>query len=208
LVDETIIESKADHLQSYLDVEPATGLGIRSKLRVGVSYSIWECDPETNAHCKLSRHSDGSGKCYGTVGDSIFTNYSNATKKALLVAAGKNDFTYPCSAANVMTPKVVGGKITPMYWYEDARYEPTDARVKEFSDLSKENYEIFNKQNNVFFWGMMLWTTLGLGMVSRCCVFSPRKQYLMSGVVGESKGLSTQSSAASSTAVSSTSSTE
>lgn len=207
LVDEALLDAKADHLQSYLDLEPATGLGIRSKLRFGVSYSIWECDPESNDHCKLSRHSDGTGKCYGTVGDDIFTSYANATKKALLVSAGKNDFTYPCSAANVMTPKVVGGKITPMFWYEDARSEVGAEEVEDFKALADEHKALFYKFFWVYYCGWMMWCTFGIGLFFRCCIFSPRKQFLMPGTVGGGANNATASSTTSS-AASTTSSTE
>lgn len=202
LVNETVLESKADHLQSYLDIEGATGLGVRSKLRFGVSYSIWECDPETNDHCKLSRHSDGSAKCYGTLGDEIFNSYGNATKKALLVANGKNDFTYPCSAANVMTPKVIGGKITPLYWYEDARDEADADKVEDLMTMSQKYYDNSNKFSTVFTLGWIIWFALGTSLLFRCLCFAPQREFLKQGAVSGVKGAmaaSTASSVASTT---------
>ncbi len=185
-----------------MDVMGATGLGIRSKLRFGVSYSIWECDPETNDHCKLSRHSDGSGKCYGNVGDSIFNNYGNATKKALLVAGGKNDFTYPCSAANVMTPKVVGGKITPMYWYEDARDEADDEKIEEITALGLKHFDNGNTFTHVYTFSWILWFALGTSLLFRCLCFAPPREFLKQGAVSGVNGAmagSTASSVASTT---------
>lgn len=93
--------------ESYIDIEPATGLGVRTNLRHGVSHSLWECDPESNDNCKLSK----GGKCYSS--------------------------TYPCSAANVFTPDVIGGKIIPTFWYEDKSQPASDDEITELS--SKAN---------------------------------------------------------------------
>jgi hypothetical protein len=38
---------------------------------------------------------------------------------------GRNNMTYPCSAANLFLPHVVGGKILPMYWYEGSMVHAT-----------------------------------------------------------------------------------
>ena len=89
--------------ESYIDIEPATGLGIRTNLRHGVSHSLWECDPESNDNCKLSK----GGSCYSS--------------------------TYPCSAANVFTPDVIGGKIIPTFWYEDKSQPASDDDITELS---------------------------------------------------------------------------
>ena len=37
---EEIVAQNKNMLQSYMDLEPATGLGIRSKLRFGIRYSV------------------------------------------------------------------------------------------------------------------------------------------------------------------------
>lgn len=197
LIDETTLASKVAHVQSHIDLEPATGLGVRSKLRFGVSYSIWECDPESNDKCKLSRHSDGSAKCYHNIGDEIFNNY-DATMKSLLNTAGTNDFTYPCSAANVFTPNVVGGKITPMYWYEDSREEIGNTEVQGLTALAKEHYQLSDSFNWVWYIGWTMWSVLGVGLSLRCFCFAPEKEYLKSGAVGEgNKNAATVSSTSS-----------
>lgn len=186
LVDGTLVMSKADDLQSYIDVEPATGLGIRSKMRFGVSYSLWECDPSTNENCKLSRNSDGSGSCYDKVGDEIFKNLNDTVKKKLESANTKN-FTYPCSAANIMSPKAVGGKIIPMYWYEDARNEVEEADIKVFSDMAKEYYVMFDDFMWVFTLGFFLFTALGMGLLLRCFWFAAPREFLKQGALGGAK---------------------
>lgn len=203
LVDEAVLGTKTAHLQSNLDLEPATGLGIRSKLRFGVSYSIWECDPESNSNCTLSRHSDGSGKCYSSVGDEIYKNY-NSTIKALLDADGNNDFTYPCSAANVFTPKVVGGKITPMYWYENSRTEVGKTDVEDLTALADEHVELFESFAWVWFLGWHLWTIFGLGLTLRCFCFAPEKEFLKTGAVGENGSTTAPSGSTTATTTSTT----
>lgn len=202
VVDKTLVSSKVDDIQSYVDLEPATGLGVRSKRRFGVSHSIWECDPSTNTKCKLSRKSDGSDKCYGTVGDEIYNNLT-ASVKTVLDSSSKNDFTYPCSAANLMTPQVVGGKLIPMYWYEDSRQEVGINEVNKISDLANEHYAMFES----FLWtwslGWIIWITLGLSMLLRCFCFAPEREYLRSGAVDGKGKNATASSIAGSTATSS-----
>jgi hypothetical protein len=42
LVNKELVDSLKSEIQSYIDLEPATGLGIRSKMRFGVSASVWE----------------------------------------------------------------------------------------------------------------------------------------------------------------------
>lgn len=186
LVDETLLEAKKNDLQSHVDFEPATGLGIRSKQRFAVSHSIWECDPTNNKHCKLSRQSDGSGSCYGDTGDKIYSNLTQSVKD-VLDAKNFNDFTYPCSAANVMTPDVIGGKIIPMYWYEDSRKEVGNQELSEISELAKEHYKLFESFYYMWLFGWLLFTTLGMGLLFRCFCFAPEKEYLKSGAVGAKK---------------------
>ena len=199
LIDEITLATKEPQLQSHLDLEPATGLGIRSKLRFGVSYSIWECDPESNNNCTLSRQSDGSSKCYHDVGDEIFKNY-DSTMKQLLDARGSNDFTYPCSAANVFTPKVVGGKIIPMHWYEDVREEVGKSKVEELSALAKEHYTLSHSFAWLWFMGWVTWTILGSQLLLRCFCLAPEREFLKSGAVGGGENDTTAGTATSSIA--------
>jgi hypothetical protein len=119
VVDKAYVDEHADDLRSHIDIEVATGLGARERMRFGTSYSLWECDPSTNAKCKRGLKSKGEHSCYATAGTTIFNALSN-TDKNDLVTMGRNDPTYPCSAANLLTPEVVGGKIVPMFWSEES----------------------------------------------------------------------------------------
>ena len=104
LVQESTWTTNDGDLRSYFDIEPSTGIVARSRMRFGKSYSIWECDPETNTKCNRGGGGGGVGSasadCYQTL-------------------AGTTGLTYSCSAGNVLTPKVVGGKIMPHHWYEE-----------------------------------------------------------------------------------------
>ena len=204
LVDKAWVEANEDSLQSYLDLEPATGLGIRSKLRFAKSHSIWECDPETNEHCKLARHSNGAGKCYGTVGEDIFSSLSQS-QKDLFIAANATTFTYPCSAANILSPHVIGGKIIPTYWYEEARNEVKISDVNELTALADEYFSIFNTFNWTFFVGWLLSVHIGLQMLLKWFLFSPPKEWLKHGAVNLSGKNAATLSAGSSVAGSSAS---
>jgi len=101
------------NLRSYFDIEPATGIVARSRMRFGKSYSLWECDPESNSHCQRAQSIgdvDG-GDCYQSTG-----------------------LAHACSSSNVMTPKVIGGKIMPHHWHEEFT---TGASKEEVDDLVK-----------------------------------------------------------------------
>lgn len=105
LVQETTWTTDDGDLRSYFDIEPATGIVARSRMRFGKSYSIWECDPATNANC--NRAGEGGGSSSSSASDCYQT------------VARTTGLTYSCSAGNVLTPKVVGGKIMPHHWYEE-----------------------------------------------------------------------------------------
>lgn len=124
LVDKTYVDSQKDALLSHIDIEVGTGLGARQRMRFGKSYSIWECDPAINAKCQRAVKSKGSASCYGTAGATAFDALATADRIDLGVL-GRNNMTFPCSAANLLTPHVVGGKILPMYWYEESTIHAT-----------------------------------------------------------------------------------
>lgn len=124
LIDKTYVDSQKEILLSHIDIEVGTGLAARQRMRFGTSYSIWECDPTVNAKCKLAVNSKGAASCYGTIGAASFEALVTADKTDLGVL-GRNNMTFPCSAANLLTPHVVGGKILPMYWYEETTIHAT-----------------------------------------------------------------------------------
>lgn len=166
-----------DFIESYIDLEPATGLGIRSNLRFGVSHSLWECDPESNAHCKLAKFSDDSGKCYGST---------------------EGDFTYPCSASNIFSPDVIGGKIIPSYWVEDKRKEVDDVEVGALTAMASEYHEYQMSYGMMVNFGIFLAWTLGFPLLFQVACFAPEKEFLKSGPVGEGNGGTTSSTASTS----------
>ena len=128
LVDKAYVDSRNEVLQSHIDIEVATGLGARQRMRFGTSHSIWECNPSTNDKCKLAANSKGQNSCYLKTGSTAF-DAKNAIDKSDLTILGRNNFTYPCSAANLLTPHVVGGKILPMYWYEESTIHMTKDEI-------------------------------------------------------------------------------
>ena len=128
LVDKAYVDSQRRALQSHIDIEVATGLGARQRMRFGTSYSIWECDPSTNDKCKLAVNSKGENSCYSTSGTTTFDALSAADKNDL-TTLGRSQFTYPCSASNLFTPDVVGGKIIPQYWYEESTVHATTDEI-------------------------------------------------------------------------------
>ena len=128
LVDKAYVASQNEVLQSHIDIEVASGLGARQRMRFGTSYSIWECDPATNEKCKVPVNSKGAHACYSTEGSATFDALV-ALDKSDLTTLGRSNFTYPCSAANLFTPHVVGGKILPMYWFEESTEHATTDEI-------------------------------------------------------------------------------
>jgi hypothetical protein len=181
MIDKNLTIVETGSFQSYLDLEPSTGLGIRSKMRLGKSYSIWECDPKTNNKCQLSRHADG--KCYNTIGSTLFTSL-NSTTKSLLMAANKTTFSFPCSAANIFSPHVIGGKIMPLYWYEDARKEVDNDDLEPLIEFSKAWYRNLTEFVWFFNIGYLLALCLGPFMLLKWLCFAPKKQFLLRGPAG------------------------
>ena len=104
-----------------------------------------------------------------------------------------------------MTPDVVGGTIIPLYWYEDARHEVGSDEVGELTSLADEHIEMARTFASIWMIGYLFSANLGLGMLLRCFVFAPQKEFLKSGSVGKDANTSSVTSTASATA--STSST-
>lgn len=116
LVDKTWVDGN-NNFQSFIDIEGATGITTSSNVSYGFSQSIWECNPKTNAHCKLAAKSQKEAACYEDYGTTYFDALSSADKSALN-SLERNEFTYPCSATNLISPKVTAGKIIPTYWFD------------------------------------------------------------------------------------------
>ena len=116
LVDKAWVEGN-NNFPAFLDIEGATGITFTSSVSYGFSQSIWECNPKTNAHCKLAAKSQNGAACYEDYGTTYFNALSSADKSALN-SLERNEFTYPCSATNLISPKVTAGKIIPTYWFD------------------------------------------------------------------------------------------
>ena len=176
LVDKDVVDSQSDSLLSHVDIEVATGLGARQRMRFGTSYSIWECNPDDNEKCKLAVNSQAQYSCYSTSGSGFFDELSNADKEDLKIL-GYANFTYPCSAANLLTPHVVGGKILPNHWVEESTIHASKAEI----DLLAAYARAYSKSGNTFI------LTLGLVFISmftgisalfRCLCFETRHSFM------------------------------
>ncbi|EED96669.1 predicted protein [Thalassiosira pseudonana CCMP1335] len=196
LVDKAHVDEKSDELRSHVDFEVSTGLGARQRMRFGTSYSIWECDPSTNAKCKHAVNSMGGHGCYATTGASIFGGMSTNDKNGL-TTLGMDNFTYPCSAANLLTPDVVAGKILPMYWFEESTIHATADEI----DILTAFNASYAKSGNTFITvcGLaFLVTFLGMSMLCLCLCFEQKHSFMQSEVVPKksTSAISSRSSAA------------
>ena len=169
LVDKAYVDSQSQMLQSHIDIEVSTGLGARQRMRFGTSYSIWECDPSVNDKCKVAVNSKGANSCYATFGSSMFDTLAT-TDKNDLTTLERNNLTYPCSAANLLAPNVVGGKIMPQYWYEESTIHGTTDEI----DLLAAYAASYSGSGLKFIlWVSIAWVGLFLGfsMLFLCLCF-------------------------------------
>lgn len=198
VVDKLWVDENKDSLQSYFDMEASTGFAVRSKMRFGLSYSIWECDPETNEHCKLGRISTGDGDCYAKAAVNHFSGL-DVSLQTNLSAVNRSDFSYACSAANVLTPKTIGGKIIPMYWYEEARTEvKKDApEVKFVEKMTVDWFNTAQTYNTLMFFALMIGFVIGPSLVFQIGCCQGEMEFLKHGIVGEDGKVQSQTTASS-----------
>lgn len=176
LVDQAYVASKKDDLQSHIDIEVATGLGARQRMKFGTSFSIWECNPSTNDKCTAAVNSKGANGCFSTVGATAFDAMTVADQNDH-TTLDRNNFTYPCSAANLLTPHVVGGKIIPMYWYEESTIHATTDEIDVLAA-----YAVSYSQSGKTF--MTVWTLVfvciffGFSMLLLCLCFEQNHSFM------------------------------
>lgn len=176
LVDKAIVDSQSNALLSHVDIEVASGLGARQRMRFGTSYSIWECDPSTNDKCKLGMNSQTQYSCYSDTGSAFFNDLAAADRNDLSTL-GLNNFTYPCSAANLLTPSVVGGKILPNFWVEESTIHASTTEI----DLLAAYARSYTKSGNTFILTVSLVFVslfLGFSMLLRCLCFEQKASFM------------------------------
>mmetsp|Transcript_10984 Transcript_10984/g.20517 ORF Transcript_10984/g.20517 Transcript_10984/m.20517 type:complete len:963 (+) Transcript_10984:178-3066(+) len=152
--------------ESYIDLEPATGLGVRVRFRHGISHSFWECDPVSNEQCKLSKFRSSNDGCYSS----------------------SNQGSYPCSAANVFSPVVVGGKIIPTYWVDDKQQKASALDIATLSVITDKYREVQHGYGFMVNIAILLTWTLGLPLALQLACFAPEKQFLKQGPLDGSDG--------------------
>ena len=110
-----------------------------------------------------------SNSCYSETGSALFDAKATADKDNL-ATIGRNNITYPCSAANLLTPKVVGGKILPLYIFEDSSIHVHHDEI----DLLADYAAAYARTGNVFITAAVLaciFGTLGVSMLLLCLCF-------------------------------------
>ena len=196
LVDKDYVDSRKTGLLSHIDFEVATGLGARQRMKLGTSHALWECDPNSNDRCNLAANFQGEHRyaplprlfpppnfagvsdtrltvplslrcsCYSETGSALLDAMATADRDNL-ATLGRNNITYPCSAANLLTPKVVGGKILPFYTFEDSTVHMHRDEV----DLLADYASSYARTGNVFITAVVLgciFTIVGFSMLLLC----------------------------------------
>mmetsp|Transcript_51125 Transcript_51125/g.61534 ORF Transcript_51125/g.61534 Transcript_51125/m.61534 type:complete len:962 (+) Transcript_51125:125-3010(+) len=153
-VDATYLAENHDHLESYFDFEPASGLTFDLHMRYGKSYSVWECDPATDSNCALGKKTGANAHCYRSVGQTDHDSLEQVQKDAYS-KAGIDDFAYPCSTANVFSPHLVGGKIMPMHWHEKRMTVSAETIDSEYMDMLTNRAKVGNSMTHLFHLGLI-----------------------------------------------------
>lgn len=83
-------------------VEPASGIILGASVADMVSVFTNDCNPGVDSSCKLGLKVGSNSRCYGM------------TMNVPGIGAVPVDF--PCSAFNVFSPSVQGGKVIPIGW--------------------------------------------------------------------------------------------
>jgi hypothetical protein len=83
----------------YQSIEPATGATIAGQLANMMSVFSWNCNPALNMSlCDVLMYENDGSMCYATS------------------EGADSPYMFACSAANVFTPRVQGGKVNPVWW--------------------------------------------------------------------------------------------
>jgi hypothetical protein len=137
-VDVDYLEANRGFFAVKIHVEPATGMALGGHQRLqGNIQTLTPCNPAVDATCALGLDATGSfGTCHHATGAYFAATTLGAEKVVLMdiwhgrrnpatgaPIAGKVSISetigYPCSNANVMTPKFKGGKVVPLYYADN-----------------------------------------------------------------------------------------
>lgn len=113
-----------DDYEGDLVIEPASGITLDANVVTMISNYIWQCNPDSSMEptCgfKGQAYNAAAPLCYGSA------------------ATGK---MFPCSVANVYTPKVHGGKVMPVFWIRSLA-TPSDDLVDKLLAVSDTRYAL------------------------------------------------------------------
>ena len=90
--------------RGYLNVEPATGVALSGSVVNQLSTFTWNCNPQIDPTCSFKA-----------------TTYDAANPMCYI----QGQVMYPCSAANVFTPRAMGAKVMPLYWIHSKPQAPS-----------------------------------------------------------------------------------
>ena len=100
-----------------------------------------------------------------------------------------------------MTPNVIGGKIIPMLWYEDARVEVASdgPEVKFIEKMTIDWYSTAQTYNTLMFFAILIGFIIGPSLMFQIACCQGEMEFLKHGPVGgedAQKGASTTTSTA------------
>lgn len=106
----------SSHYAGELDIEPVTGITLTGAMVTQFSSFTLNCNPALDASCGLFSSSNDGTKCYQA-----------------------SNIQFPCGAANIFTPNVMGGKILPTFWLI-ARPPPPQFVINRLEEASSTRY--------------------------------------------------------------------
>lgn len=165
-------------LNVALDVEPGVGLTIGGHSRLQANTrTLHECDPTAvgNTACALGFNS-AMGECHKTMAAGTFSSMPTSAKQLITAwhvsINGNSDWSsadspgFPCSQASILTPKLMGGKVMPLYW-ADIWAAATDDILDKFITIGKANAMGKGLQTPLMLGGIAL-AVIGLIMIALC----------------------------------------
>lgn len=181
LIDAAFLEAHKDDLDTYILVEPATGMAISGHSRLSLAVSpVTDCNIMTDASCALGITATGVlGSCHSAVATGFWSAITLPTTLTADATFAKMyqiypDASYapgsPCSQANVLTPAYKGGNLMPLWWLDQAA-DATQAKLDTTLVLVNKMLELMGTISKAGTAGGAVMTLIG----GACIAFGRRR---------------------------------
>jgi hypothetical protein len=186
LIDPAWITANEDMIKTFILVEPASGATLEGHKRLMVSTSpVKDCNPAVDMTCLLAisgTQFEGS-TCHTETVAPLLTLLGQ--DPAVIQAAVGGYYTlenlndpnvdlkvynpgFPCSEANVLTPKYKGGKASPVYWIDQWNSIMEGGGAGLFADVAVSLSLVKNQLPGALIGVGVLFILIGVGCIVMC----------------------------------------